>query len=87
MGPFLELMRLQLRRKLGQNRFQGRAVPERVLASRCGARLARRAAAVLKNIVLLMISFRTVEAGEDNWCHRRTGTEPAEPERRPSAET
>lgn len=82
---------LQLQGELGQNRFpywvQAGAVPEQVLASRCGARLARRAAAVLKNIVLLMISFRTVEAGEDNWCHRRTGTEPAEPERRPSAET
>lgn len=86
MDQILELMSLKLQRELGQHSFpywaQARPVPEQALARRCRVRLAPLAAGVFKHIVLFMISFRTIEAHEDNWCYRRTGTDPAEPDHR-----
>lgn len=77
---------------LAKKRFsywaQALAVPEQVLANRCRATLPPIAGAVFKDIVLFaLISFSTVESGKKNWCYRRTGTNPGEPDHRPSADS
>lgn len=81
MGPILELIGLQLERERGHKCFtywaQDRAMADQLIASRWSARLARIAAAVIKYIVLfVLISYSTVEEGEDNWCYHRKAPDP-----------